>query len=110
MITTVYRLPSRARTKASRNLLIAHLSSITPDEAIERLSTLGVLAIPGPDPSSIVLVGYHIEVERLLTDLSLRGYAIPAHYRDLWRRLPKAPRRVLSYKAYLARKALAHSA
>lgn len=68
MTTAVYRLPERKRAEgnSTRNCLVAHLRSTSPEEAIERLKKAGVLAIPGPTDNSIVLVGYHVEVRALL--------------------------------------------
>ena len=79
MITTVYRLPDKH--DLSHNCLIAHLRSITPIEAIERLQRAGVLAIEGLEPSSIMLVGYSYETSILLR--SLRMYhTFSAHKRQ----------------------------
>jgi hypothetical protein len=59
MTTTVYKL-------ASKDSLVCHLRSTTPNEAIEKLQKAGVLAIEGAEENSIVLVGYRVEVRRLL--------------------------------------------
>ena len=73
MTTTVYRLPQK-QNSLTKSCLVAHLRSTTPLEAIDTLSKAGVLAIPGPDPASIVLVGYRVEIQRLLRDFRLYGY------------------------------------
>lgn len=65
MTTAVYRIPERTAVKHS-NSLVCHLRSTTPAEAITTLQRSGVLAIEGPDDNSIVLVGFHPEIHRLL--------------------------------------------
>jgi len=50
--------------------LVCQLQDISPDEAIERLHKLGILAIEGEAPSSIVLVGFHHDVAVLLDDFA----------------------------------------
>jgi len=64
MTTAVYRLPMSATV--SRDSLVCHLSSISSQDAIERLSRAGVLAIEGPEENSILLLGFHREIRKLL--------------------------------------------
>ena len=64
MTTAVYRLPMSAAL--SRDSLVCHLSSISPQDAIDRLSRAGVLAIEGPEENSILLLGFHREIRKLL--------------------------------------------
>jgi hypothetical protein len=73
MTTTVYTLEATKQNLSSS--LVAHLRSTTPEEAIAKLQKAGVLAIAGPDPSSIVLVGYRLEIRHLLDDWRQYGFA-----------------------------------
>jgi hypothetical protein len=66
MTTAVYRMPKTTGQISRPALLICHLRSTTPEEAIEKLQRAGVLAIPSIDESSIVLIAYRVEARRLL--------------------------------------------
>jgi len=79
MITTVYRIPTARSDEPSSSLLVCHLRDTSPEEAIAKLDRAGVLAIPGPDPLSIVLVGYRREVADLLQDFRIHGHDYRVH-------------------------------
>ena len=66
MTTNVYRMPKTTGQISHPASLVCHLRSTTPEQAITTLQKAGVLAIPGIDESSIVLIGYRVEVQRLL--------------------------------------------
>ena len=66
MTTNVYRMPKTTGQIHRPASLVCHLRSTTPEQAITTLQKAGVLAIPGIDESSIVLIGYRVEVRRLL--------------------------------------------
>ncbi len=87
MTTAVYKLSTR------KDSLVAHLRSTTPDEAIEKLQRAGVLAIHGPDDSSIILVGYHIEPQHFLEDMAFLGYLRRLDARNYEKKLLKATKR-----------------
>ena len=74
MTTTVF---SSAKLLHSKPSLVCQLSDLTPDEAIKRLQASGVIAIEGPEPDSIVLLGFSYEVSQLVTDF--RRYGKPYH-------------------------------
>ena len=78
MCINVYRIPERIDDESISNALVCHLRETTPDEAITKLQKAGVLAIPGPDDNSIILVGYHKEIRVLLDFYRLGG----EDYRD----------------------------
>lgn len=65
MTTAVYRM---VESRLSRDSLVCHLRSTTPQEAIERLLKHGVFAVEGVEPQSIVLVGYSYECRVLLAN------------------------------------------
>jgi hypothetical protein len=71
MMTTVFSIAPQVHHKSS---LVCQLQDITPDDAIERLQKLGVLAVEGQLPNSIVLVGFNWEVSKLVWDLDRYGY------------------------------------
>ena len=71
MTTAVYTIRPRCPDHAS---LVCHLRSITPAEAIAKLDRAGVLAIPGPDESSILLLGYQAVIRDLLDDFKRFGH------------------------------------
>lgn len=74
MTTTVFRFPKTTEeVRHAHPCLIAHLRSTTPDEAIEKLAKAGVLALYGPEPSSIVLVGFTAITRQLLLDFKRHG-------------------------------------
>ena len=79
MTTTVYRLPQRTALNV-RSCLVAHLRSTSPQSAIDALARAGVLAVPGPEENSIILVGYHADIRKLLRDFRLYGYERHSHY------------------------------
>jgi hypothetical protein len=66
MTTAVFRM-----AREERPSLVCHLRSTSPQEAIAKLAKAGVLAIEGAEPSSIVLVGYHLEIRNLLRDFRM---------------------------------------
>ena len=72
MTVAVYKLPPTHLR--SHDCLIAHLRETSPDEAIAKLSRAGVLAIHGRERDSIILLGYHHEIRRLL-----RWFRSPCH-------------------------------
>jgi hypothetical protein len=71
------RVFSTARLLHSKPALVCQLQDLKPDEAIARLEASGVLAIEGPEPDSIVLLGFSYEVSQLVTDF--RRYGKPYH-------------------------------
>ena len=73
MTLSVYRLPSRQST-VSHSSLVCHLRSITVEDAITRLAKAGVLAIEGPEKSSIILVGFTSPIVTLLHDWRRYGF------------------------------------
>lgn len=57
--------------------LICQLKNITVPNALERLQKAGVLAVPGFDDSSIVIIAYSYEVALYVNDL--RRFGHPHH-------------------------------
>ena len=73
MTLAVYRAPER-QSMTARSSLVCHLRSITVADAIDRLSRAGVLAIEGPEESSIILVGFTFPIVTLLHDWRRYGF------------------------------------
>ena len=95
MITTVYRLAPKADQRHSvtapleRSSLVCHLSSITPDEAMAKLQSLGILAVPGPTSNAITLIGYRVEVRKLLRRIRMLPTLRPERRREVFAQLEK---------------------
>ena len=89
MLTSVYRMPRQEGRFVAKTSLVCQLRETTPQAAIEMLQKAGVLAIEGPTPSSIVLVGFHREIRDLLQDFRTHGGAHKQHSRSLLGKLHK---------------------
>ena len=50
----------------STPVLVCQLSDTSPEAALDRLAKSGVLAIPGPDLNSIVILGFNAELSKVL--------------------------------------------
>lgn len=74
MSINVYSIVPTLHYKPS---LICQLKNISVSNALERLQKAGVLAIPGLDDSSIVLLGFDYEVALYVNDL--RRFGHPHH-------------------------------
>ena len=84
MTTTVFSASPALHT---RTRLICQLQDLSPEDAIERLEKAGILAIAGPEPSSIVLLGFEYSVSIILRDFRLYGY--PRHSGATLKKLAK---------------------
>jgi hypothetical protein len=95
MTTTVYRLAPKADQRHSvtspleRSSLVCHLTDLSPDEAIAKLQSVGVLAIPGPDATAITLVGYRVEVRKLLRRIRMLPTLSPSRRREVFAQLER---------------------
>jgi hypothetical protein len=72
-----------------RSALVCQLQDLTPSDAIAKLAKAGIIALEGPERSSIVLIGFSHEISLVLADYRRYGYAFHRQSRNIIGKLKK---------------------